>query len=468
MNLKIAIIGAGPAGLTAGYLLSKKIKNIDVFESSNSIGGLSKSIKLWNQTVDIGPHRYFSSDKRINDIWLEVVGDDYQMVNRLTRIYYKKKYYNYPLKPLNALKNLGIFQAFLCVLSYLYIKIFPLKENKSFQDWVTNKFGKRLFTIFFKTYSEKLWGISCHDLDSDFAAQRIKKLSLFEAIKNAFNNKKNTHKSLIDQFAYPNKGTGFVYEQMAKKLQENQGNIFLNKVVKKVLVKNDKAYAIAFDNGEVREYDHIISTMPLTNLVKNLPNVPKEILNATEKLKFRNTIIVYLNIDSENLFPDNWLYIHSNDLLMGRITNFRNWVPNLYGDEKTSICAIEYWCYKEDDFWQYDDNALIEIAKDEIKKTKLVGNATILNGHVHRISNCYPVYNKGYKENLNPIIDYLNTITGLYPIGRYGSFKYNNQDHSILMGLLVSENILNNKNYNLWDVNTDYDEYQEEHLITQE
>ncbi len=464
---KIAIIGAGPAGITAAYQLSKSIKNIHVFESSNSVGGLSKSIILWGQTVDIGPHRFFSKDKRINDLWLEIVKNDYEMVNRLTRIYYKKKFYDYPLKPFNALYNLGFFEAIRCFFSYLAARLNPIKVVVSFEDWVKNRFGKRLFQFFFKTYSEKLWGISCKDLDADFAAQRIKKLSLFEAIKNAvFSDKKNHHKTLVDQFAYPHEGTGMVYERMSNEIIKNDGKIFLETKVNRVIIKDNKATAIVLEDGTVHEYDHIISTMPITLLVSRIQDAPLNILENTKQLKYRNTIIVYLKVEAIDLFPDNWLYIHSDDLKMGRLTNFRNWVPQINGNENSTICALEYWCYEEEDFWSWDNNKLIDLATKELIFTGLIGDATISDGKVYRIPKCYPVYDKGYKERLNPIENYLKSIKNLYPIGRYGSFKYNNQDHSILMGYLAAENILSNTNHDLWNINTDYDEYQESSTIS--
>jgi protoporphyrinogen oxidase len=464
--MKIAVIGGGPAGMTAAYELSKKIKDVDVYEASGSVGGMAKTIELWNQKVDIGPHRFFSNDTRINELWLEVVGKDYEMVDRLTRIYYNKKFFHYPIKALNALTNLGIFQAARCMIAYGIEKLIPTKDTSTFEGWVTNRFGKRLYQIFFKTYTEKLWGIPCNVLDADFAAQRIKKFSLGEAIKTALFGNSGKHKTLVDQFAYPHGGTGIVYERMASFVKKQGGNVYLNTPIQKVVTRNNVACAVQLEDGTIREYDHIISSMPLSLMVSRLPEAPETIRHAAASLKFRNTIIVYLNVQANNLFPDNWLYVHSNDLLMGRLTNFRNWVPELYGKEKSTICALEYWCYDEDDFWKWDAPKLIALAKEELRKTGLIGNAEITDGFVHKIHRCYPVYSTGYKETLKPVEDYLTGIKNLHVIGRYGAFKYNNQDHSILMGLLASENILEGKNHNLWEINTDYDSYQESSVIT--
>lgn len=464
--MKVAIIGAGPAGMTAGYELSKHIKNVDIYEASTNVGGMAKTIELWNQKVDIGPHRFFSNDTRVNELWLEVVGKDYEMVDRLTRIYYNKKFFHYPIKALNALTNMGIFKAASCMIYYGLEKISPTKDTSTFEGWVTNRFGKKLYQIFFKTYTEKLWGIPCNVLDADFAAQRIKKFSLGEAIKTALFGNSGKHKTLVDQFAYPHGGTGIVYERMAKFVKEKGGTVNLKSPVKKVITKNGMACAIELEDGTIKEYDHIISSMPLSLMVARLPEVPENIKKAANSLKFRNTIIVYLNVQAINLFPDNWLYVHSSDLQMGRLTNFRNWVPNLYGNEKSTICALEYWCYDEDEFWNWSEEKLIALAKEELKKTGLIGAAEISAGHVYKIPRCYPVYGTGYKDVLKPVEDYLDTIKNLHVIGRYGAFKYNNQDHSILMGKLAVENILHDTKHNLWEINTDYDSYQESSIIT--
>jgi len=471
--MKIAVIGAGAAGLTAAYQISKeiasgKVTTLDVYEVGSQVGGLAKSVKLWNQKMDMGPHRFFSNDRSVNSLWLEVVGKDYKMVNRKTRLYYKKKFFDYPLKPVNALKNMGFFEAALCMLSYLKEKILPTKETGTFESWVTKQFGKRLYQIFFRTYSEKLWGIKCTELDSDFASQRIKRLSLFEAVKNAIlKGKGNVHKTLVDQFAYPTGGTGQVYENMAAMIRKNGGNIYLNTSVNKVLASGGKVTGIQLENGEVKQYDHIISTMPLSLLVSRLPEVPENIKQLAMSLKFRNTILVYLRVNSPNLFPDQWLYIHSGDIQMGRMTNFRNWIPELYGKENDSILCVEYWCNFDDPFWKIEDNELIDLARKEVLSTGLIKDAEIPEGQIIRIPRSYPVYFRNYKEILKPIQAYLDTVKNLQVIGRYGAYKYNNQDHSIFMGLLAAENALQNKNNDLWGINTDYDTYQESSVISE-
>lgn len=463
---KIAIIGAGPAGLSAAFLISKKNIQVDLYEASDSVGGMAKSINLWGQTVDLGPHRFFSSDPRVNKIWLEILKKDYDMVNRLTRIYYKQTFFDYPLKPLNALFGLGIIESIRCVFSFFFAKFYFFLDKSTFEGWVKSKFGTRLFEIFFKSYSEKLWGISCKELDSDFAAQRIKKLSLFEAVKSAFlNKKKNKHKTLVDEFAYPLNGSGSFYEIMKDEFIKNGGNLFLKTPVKATYPYDDNFNKFIIETTDLKQsYDHVISTMPLTILVNKM-NAPKKITSLANKLKFRNTILVYLLLDCESPFPDQWIYVHSSNLKTGRITNFSNWVPSIKNNQKETIVCLEYWCNEDDPEWNETDENLIALAKNEIHRSTLVDKKNIIKGSIYRVPRCYPVYSVGYKKNLIPIEKYLSTFKNLSVIGRYGSFKYNNQDHSILMGILAADNIINNSNNNLWELNTDY-EYQESSKIT--
>lgn len=468
MSKKVAVIGAGPAGITAAYELAKAGVHVEVYEAAPQVGGLAKTIDLWGQKVDLGPHRFFSNDTRINKVWLEVAGKDYHMVDRLTRIYYKKKFYFYPIKAGDALKKLGFFTAAGCFFSFVWQKIVPTKQDGTFENWVVSRFGRKLFNIFFKTYSEKLWGISCKELDADFAAQRIKKLSLWEALKNALGGgKKNKHKTLVDQFAFPTGGTGMIYERMKDFVVSKGGKVHLSTPVKRVLSANGRVTSVELENGQVAEYDHVVSSMPFTHLVTRLPETPQSILDLTKSLTYRNTVLVYLHVQGKDLFPDNWLYVHSTDLKMGRITNFRNWVPEILNGKDSTIVVLEYWCNDNDPEWADTNENWIELGKKELIQTGLIKNAPITEGYVYKIPKCYPVYSRGYKDKLKPVEEYLTTVNGLSVIGRYGAFKYNNQDHSILMGLLAAENITKGTNHNLWEINTDYEDYQEQSTITE-
>ena len=289
------------AGLTAAYQLTKNGQKVSVYEADRIVGGMSKTFKLWGQLVDLGPHRFFSDDPRVNRLWLEVVGDKYSMVKRKTRIYFDNKFFEYPLKPLNALFNLGFFRSILCVISYIKYRLFPLRNKENFETWVINRFGKELYNIFFKSYSEKLWGIKCDKLDIDFASQRIKKLSLYEAIKNSFFSNKNSHKTLVDLFAYPNKGTGYVYNNFKIKIAKLGGKVFLKKRIKSLEIVKNKVL-VKFSDGKLERFDHVISTMPITNLVNNLNNVPRIVKKNISNLYFRNTILVYVKINKKKIF----------------------------------------------------------------------------------------------------------------------------------------------------------------------
>jgi protoporphyrinogen oxidase len=437
---------------------------VTLFEASSEVGGMAKSFELWDQIVDLGPHRFFSSDPRVNEFWLEAVDHEYIMVNRLTRIYYKGRFFSYPIQAFNALRGLGIKEAIRCVLSFLIVQIFPRKDESKFDTWVINRFGNRLFKIFFKSYTEKLWGIKCSTLDADFAAQRIKKLSLYEAIKGALlGNRRNKHRTLVDEFAYPNLGAGAVYKKIAEKFVNLGGSLMLKTLVSGISL-NESEVEIEVNEKQKFLFDHVISTMPLTHLVQKI-GAPMEILEKTKLLKFRNTLLVYLKVEGKNPFPDQWIYIHAENLKTGRITNFKNWAKTINRGQSANIICLEYWCYDEDELWNTDDSTLIALASRELYETNLIHSDSIKDAHVTRVPKCYPVYSSGYREILEPIQRYLSKIKNVTPIGRYGSFKYNNQDHSILMGLLAAQNLLGEKYTDLWSINTDY-EYQESSRIT--
>ena len=467
--MKVAVVGAGPAGITAAYALAQGGAEVEVFEAADGVGGLARSLRLWGQTVDLGPHRFFSSDARVNRLWLDVVGDDYRMVDRLTRVYYAGKFFRYPLKPVEALFTLGLVEASRSVASYLMQKVrgsASLGEEPSLEHWVVSRFGRRLFEIFFKTYSEKLWGIPCSQLDADFAAQRIKRFSLGEAMKAALGMSKGRHKTLVDRFAYPLEGTGMVYERMARAIEAGSGRVHLNCPVAKVTPRKGAA-DVTLGSGETSSFDRVVSTMPLNRLVQGLDGAPPDVREAASCLTYRSTVLVYLQVDATDLFPDQWLYIHAPELRLGRVTNFRNWVPHINGDDDTSILALEYWADEGDAFWSQADEELAALAEAEARQAGLLADAPVRDTTVYHMPGSYPVYRRGYRKHVEAIAGFLKDFPTLVPIGRSGSFKYNNQDHSILMGLLAAEDVLHGTNHNLWDINTDYDVYQEQAVITE-
>lgn len=530
-NKKVLIIGAGPAGLSAARVLSENGYSVEIFELESQVGGMSKSIELFSQIVDIGPHRFFSKDTRLNDFWHSHTNGEYEKVSRLTRIFYNRKFFYYPLRGFDALFKLGFLESALCVFSYIKAKISPFKGD-SFESWVANAFGYRLYSIFFKSYTEKLWGIKCSELDSDFAAQRIKGLNLYEAIKSAFfggGGKK--HKTLVDEFSYPKKGCGVVYENMKQEIIKRGGVVHCGVEVLGIKTQGKKAVGISTNKGEFSG-DIVISTAPFRDMVLSLEELDSSVKALAGRLKFRNTILVYVEVgDSSNeiqnlndttkdsricknaqnvfcshpdnnayndrnnvrivdekcglqeksqvrgndrrdfsqlphlsqqaaLFKDNWIYVHSKDTQTGRITNFANWTKDLQCGQDSAILCLEYWANDDEPLWNLDDNALSEMAKRDLLESKLVADSKlIINTSVLKIHKSYPVYEKGYKDNLHKIYKALDSFKDLYFIGRNGSFKYNNQDHSILMGLMCADKILG-RECDLWHINTDYD-YQE-------
>lgn len=467
--MRIAVIGAGPAGLTAALQLARSGAQVDVYEAGSQVGGLARSINLWGQRVDIGPHRFFSTDARVNRFWLDIVGKDYDLIDRLTRIHYQGTLFEYPLKPLDVFGKLGFRETVQTLFSYakqIVLNNPSTGASDSFENWVVKRFGRRLYEKFFKSYSEKLWGIPCSELSEDFAAQRIRRLTLSNAVAGAlFRKGRSQHRTLAECFAYPKDGTGMVYERIADRIRAAGGGVLLNQPIESVDVEDGRVIGIRTTSGEQASYDHVISTMPLTLLVQNLRDVPSAVLDATRQLSFRNTVLVYLEVADPNLFRDQWLYIHDASVSVGRVTNFNNWRKSAQSGSSTILCC-EYWCGETDATWNASNGDLTQTAARELNRIGLLHSQTISDSHIIRIPRSYPVYKIGYDRHIEVIAEYLSSIDGLSVIGRYGSFKYNNQDHSILMGLLVAENILHRAGHDLWNLNSDFESYQEQSFIS--
>lgn len=447
--------------MTAAYCLARGGAAVDLYEASGDVGGMSRSFDLWEQRVDLGPHRFFAADERVRRLWFEMAGSDYDMVDRLTRIYYRGRLFHYPLQPLDVLRKLGPIEAARCLASYARERVRPAEHDDSFEAWVVRRFGRRLFEIFFETYSEKLWGISCRELDADFAAQRIREFDLAEALRHALLGRgRSRHRTLADRFAYPRGGTGTVYERMGAAVSRT-GRLLLRAPVRRVVTAAGRAIGLERTDGTFEPYDAVVSSMPLPALVRGLPEAPDRVKELASALTFRNTTIVYLHVAAERLFPDNWLYVHAPQLAVGRVTNFRNWSPSLQRGKQTTILAMEYWSGDTDEAWTRDDETIADIARREMASTGLLAGARVLDHRVVRVPRCYPVYRRGYREILREVEEYLRTVRGLVTIGRYGAFKYNNQDHSILAGMLAADGVLAGTGTDVWGVNTDFDRYQE-------
>jgi len=461
---KVAVIGAGPAGLAAAYKLAQGGCSVDLYEAGPEVGGMSRSLELWGHIVDLGPHRFFSGNDEVNQFWFHAIGEEFCWVKRQTRIYYKGRFFNYPLQAWNTFVNLGFRESILSLASYCRQKLnwrrFTKPREENFASWVIRRFGNRLFEIFFKTYSEKLWGLPCDQIDADFAYRKIRSLSFFEILKKFA----NPRKTYVEFFAYPHRGTGSVYHKLEARFHKMGGRLHLNSPV--VDLEYTDHGVILEANGREQTYDTVISTMPLTLLVKML-NAPEPVLKAARELKFRNTLLVYLLVEGYDHFTDNWIYVHSPSVDFGRVTNFRNWSPHLYGDKTDTVLCLEYWCDDDEALWREKDDVIISKAMDELRRSRLVKEAPILKGSVCRVPKSYPVFNIGYKKNLEVIKKYLAGFDHLCSIGRYGAFKYNNQDHSLLMGLKAAEGILSGLKGDLSAINAQ-EIYEEDFAITDE
>jgi protoporphyrinogen oxidase len=466
---KVAIIGAGPAGLTAAYLLGKSGISVQVFEKDPTyVGGISRTESYKGYHFDIGGHRFFSKSQEVEDFWTEILGDELLERPRSSRIFYNKNFFSYPLVAMEALLKLGIFESALCVLSYLKSRIFPIKDPKNFEDWVTNQFGKRLFNIFFKTYTEKVWGIPCNQISADWAAQRIKGLSLSSAIWNALFGNKNKKKgdalikTLIDSFRYPKTGPGRMWEVCAEKSIALGVEITMNTGVQKIEKSGDTWQIHTSDGNQVGDFSHVLSTAPMRELIPNiLPLMPAKSLAAAQKLNYRDFLTVVLICRDKDAFTDNWIYIHDPSVQVGRIQNFKSWSPFMVPDPTMACYGLEYFCFEGDGLWASSNEDLIALGKKEIAQIGLTDPSSVLDGYVVRQPKAYPVYDHEYKDHLATIREDLEAYTGLSLIGRNGMHKYNNQDHSMMTAMLAVKNIVAGKEvYNLWDVNEDA-EYHE-------
>jgi protoporphyrinogen oxidase len=467
---KVIIIGAGPAGLTAAYELSKTGTPTVVLEKDDTVGGLSRTVNYRGFLFDIGGHRFFTKVKVVEDLWREILGDgDFLQRNRLSRIYYQKKLFYYPLRFGNALGGLGVWNSFLILLSYLRAQLFPAIPEETLEAWVSNRFGKRLYRIFFKTYTEKVWGIPCSEITADWAAQRIKGLSLFVAIKNALlkqesTDKKDTVTSLIDSFYYPRRGPGMMWETACDRVRESGNKVLLNASVRRILHAGHRVQAVeSVIEGRCQMFEgsHFISSMPVRELICRMdPGAPFEVQEAAKSLNYRDFITVALVIDKEHLFPDNWIYIHDPGVRVGRIQNFKNWSPDMLPDPSKTCLGLEYFCFEGDGLWTLPDEKLIDLAKTELEKLSLAEPSAVADRTVVRVPKAYPVYDSTHREALSIIRTFLAPLTNLQLVGRNGMHKYNNQDHSMLTAMLAVRNI-QGASHRLWDVNVDR-EYHEE------
>lgn len=466
----VVVIGAGPAGLTAAYELSKLGRWCTVLEADNQVGGLSRTVNYRGYRFDIGGHRFFSKVQLINDLWKEILGEDFLVRPRLSRIHYRGTFFDYPLKACNALTGLGPIEALLISLSYAKARLLPSKEETNFEQWVANRFGSRLYEIFFKTYTEKVWGIPCTEISADWATQRIKNLSLREALRNAlFGTGRGKYgqliTTLIDQFHYPRFGPGMMWERCAELLAARGSETIRGVRVERIRHRHGHVECVygRTSAGQAVEFggDQFISTMPLRELIYALdPAAPDEILRAANHLRYRDYLTVVLIVQRASVFPDNWIYIHSPEVKMGRIQNYKNWSPDMVPDLSWTSLGLEYFLWDKDPEWSWSQEQLINLGIQECAQIGLVDPREVKDGTVVRMRKAYPVYDQRYHDSLSTIRRYLESFPNLQTIGRNGLHRYNNQDHSMLTGVYAARNIVGER-YDVWSVNTEV-EYHEE------
>lgn len=475
VDVDVAIIGSGPAGLTAGYLLTKAGKRVAIIEQdARYVGGISRTVEHEGYRFDIGGHRFFSKSQAVVDLWNEILPNDFIQRPRMSRIYYEGKFYSYPLRAFEALGNLGIWRSSACMISYLWAKAFPITDVKSFEDWTTNQFGQKLYSIFFKTYTEKVWGMPCNEMSADWAAQRIKGLSLMGAVIDGLKrslglnkrpNDGQTVKTLLETFRYPRLGPGMMWEAARDKIVATGfGQVLMSHSLDRLASDGKGGWSMTAQgpDGLVQiRAAHAISSAPMRELAKRLHPLPATTLEAS-KLRYRDFLTVALMIDSEDLFPDNWIYIHDSKVKVGRVQNFRSWSPEMVPDPRVACVGLEYFCFEGDGLWSAPDAELVELAKREMQILGLVDPAKVISGAVVRQEKAYPVYDEDYAANVAAMRHELeDRHPSLHLVGRNGMHRYNNQDHAMMTAMLTVENILVGRRvYDTWCVNEDA-EYHE-------
>ena len=467
--LPVRVIGAGPAGLTAAYRLAQAGAPVEVYESDTVVGGISRTVERDGWRFDIGGHRFFTKVASVEDLWHEILpGDDFLLRPRMSRIHYRGTLFDYPLRARNALLGLGAVEALRCLASYAWARVRPPRDQSHFEGWVTARFGRRLYSIFFKTYTEKVWGIPATEIQADWAAQRIKSLSLAKAILGALRPRRNQKEvtSLIEEFHYPKYGPGMMWERATELVEKAGGQVRLGTRVTTVHRDASGAAGLTLTDADGATSfvaaDHVISSMPLSELVLAMsPAAPDHVRAAASGLRYRDFLTVALVLPSEWGFPDNWIYIHTPGVHVGRIQNFGAWSPYMVKQGRTCL-GLEYFVNEGDHLWQLSDESLVELATRELVQIGLIGDPSVVQtGYAVRIPKAYPTYDEEYRRHVETIRAWLAAeVPNVYPVGRNGMHRYNNQDHSMVTAMLTVENLLHGTDHDVWEVNVEEDYHE--------
>jgi protoporphyrinogen oxidase len=466
---RVLVCGAGPAGLTAAYLLTRGGTPVRVVEAESQVGGLARTCRYKQYGFDIGGHRFFTKIGAVQALWEELLADDMIDVPRMSRIHYQGRFFHYPLRPASALFGLGLWRTSRVLLSYLWSRMRPSEAENNFEEWVSNRFGAELYRIFFKTYTEKVWGVPCTEIRAEWAAQRIQGLSLARAIMAAspLQRRASGIRTLIDQFKYPREGPGQMWERCAELVSSQGGQVDLEHRVESFETDGRRVTAAVVSSpaGMQRiEAEHFISTLSLRALVRAFgERAPVPVRAAAEQLSYRDFIIVALVVDRPKLFPDNWIYVHTPGVSVGRVQNFNNWSAALVPDPNTTLLGMEYFCSKGDAVWSRSDAELISLATEELETLGLAHGARVVDGTVLRVLEAYPVYDSTYRASVDTVREFLDSLENFHTVGRNGMHKYNNQDHSMFTAMLTVDN-LRGAAHDVWAVNSDFEYHEESRL----
>jgi protoporphyrinogen oxidase len=465
--LGTAVLGAGPAGLTAGYILAQRGEAGTVLEASERVGGLATTVHFGGYRFDLGGHRFFTKLGPIADLWEEMLGDDFLTRPRLSRIYHRGQFMAYPLKGGDVIRRLGVVESARCALSYLWSRR-RRSTPETFEDWVAFRFGRRLYDTFFRSYTEKVWGIPGSEIRAEWAAQRIKNFSLLTAVLTMMKLRRTEVTTLIEEFRYPRLGPGQMWEAFRERVEGGGVPVMFNRRCVAVRHAEGRVQSIVLRSEDGREVEHpvegVISSIPLNELVLSMrPAPPEEVVSAARRLRYRNMCLVALTISREMPFPDNWIYLHDPEVRAGRVQNFGAWSPAMVVPGTTCL-GVEYFCFRDDDIWTMSDDDAVALATRELVGIGLIDASEVIGGVKVRVPNAYPMYDAGYREALAVVRGYVAGLANLQTCGRNGLHRYNNQDHSMWTAVLATLNLLDGASHDLWAVNAE-DAYHEEGAV---